>query len=186
MPVRLEARFRRFVRWLRGAWEDGVVPPPNRTAAAVGAPALTTAPPTSAKQPEGEQVRAQARAEEHRENVWLAVGSLVILAGVGVMTAAWLHTAPPTEMEPHPATLFDRDETWIPFIAGAGVVIVGGFILLAFFWERLGRLLPETTTEKRRRKPISKNDSETESSAQPKPAEGGGAQVPAQVASRGP
>jgi hypothetical protein len=166
---RIEARTRRFVRWVRQEWEDASPSP-----AAVSAPfGEVTSETFSAKRREDEQIQAQVRAEEHRENVWLAVGSLLVLAGVAVMTAAWLHTAPATKAEPHPATLFDHCETRAVFFGGLAFVIAGAIVLLGFFWEPLGSRLPLTVTEKHRLDAIRSDESQTRPSAEPKPPEAG-------------
>lgn len=101
-------------------------------------------PPPGTKQSEAGQVSRDMAA--HHDSVWLALGSLTMIGGIGLLTAGWLGfvalvLAPSTA---HPSVLFT--------IAGI-IILVGGLIFLSFGVYIVlaifrGWLLPSTAREK--------------------------------------
>jgi cytochrome c biogenesis protein CcdA len=92
-----------------------------------------------------EATELRVRAETHRENVWLALGSLGFVGGIALVTTTWLAhvtlaAAPPSF---HPG--FFNEAIEVVFLAvGVVLLIFAGYVFLSFFREvRLWKTLRE-------------------------------------------
>lgn len=98
----------------------------------------------SAKRPEVAEPPEHIAA--HRDNVWLALGSLALVGGIGLVTAGWLGfialAAVPAAT--HPSVIFTVAGLFI-IVGGLMMVGFGIYIFLAFFW---GWYLPLTSKER--------------------------------------
>jgi hypothetical protein len=69
----------------------------------------------------------------HRANVWIGIDSVLILLGGALLIAAWQRVPAASTTNSHP-TLWAGASTAIPFIVGMVLVVLGLYVLAAFFW----------------------------------------------------
>jgi hypothetical protein len=90
---------------------------------------------------------------EHMDNVWLAIGGLAFVGGVGLVTAAWLgHTALLAVPGARPGT--SASLAWWDVVLLLGFLVFGlmlmaaaGLVFASFFYERLRLKRPATLRE---------------------------------------
>src|ERR1700759_2043442 len=93
-----------------------------------------------------ERLRAAARPPMagHRASVWIALDGVLILFGGALMIAAWQRVPAASSTEMHPS-LWTGASTTIPFVVGMVLVVLGLYVLAAFFWPLP---LPRTRQER--------------------------------------
>jgi hypothetical protein len=70
---------------------------------------------------------------EHRSDVWIGIGTLLGVAGVAVMIAAWQRLPSPSMADLHPS-IWDSASTAAPFIAGMVCIALALYVLGSFFF----------------------------------------------------